>query len=93
MGRAYSLEKPLMLAKTEGPRRREWQRMRWLEDITDSVDMSLSKLQVTVRTEEPGMLQPMGSQRVRHNLATEQQQYIKKITHKNLPQRTLLNTL
>ena len=44
MGRANSLEKTLMLGKIEG-RRREQQRMRWLDDITDSLDMSLSKLQ------------------------------------------------
>ena len=45
--------------------------MRWLDNITDSVDMNLSKLQEIVRTEEPGVLQSMGSQSVRHNLATE----------------------
>ena len=45
MRRAYSLEKILMLGKIEGRRRREWQRMKWLGRITDSVDMSLSKLQ------------------------------------------------
>ena len=52
MQRADSLEKTLMLGKIEGRRRRGGQRMRWLDDITDSMDMNLSKLQKTVKGRE-----------------------------------------
>ena len=70
---ANSLEKTLLLEKIEGKRRREWQRMRWLDDITDSVDMNLGKLQEMVRDRQACVLQSMGSRRVRHDVATEQQ--------------------
>ena len=67
--RSDSLEKTLILGKIEGRRRRGWQRMRWLDGLTNSMDMSLSKLWWC--TGRPDELQSVGSQRVRHNWVTE----------------------
>ena len=86
MRRADPLEKTLMLGKIEG--RSGQQRMRWLGSITDSGDRNLSKLWEIVKDRGASMLQSMGSQIVRHDLATEQQQQQYGNIHKGIAMTT-----
>jgi len=74
MQTANSLENSLMLGKIEGRRRTGRQRMRWLDGITNEIDMNMGKLRKWWGTGRPGMLQSIGLQRVGHDWAIEQQQ-------------------
>ena len=77
MQTADSVEKILTLGKIEGKGRKGQKRMRWLDSITDSTNMNLSKLQEMVKDEgipELGELQSMGSQKYGHKLTNEQPQ-------------------
>ena len=71
MWRADSFEKTLMLGKIEGSRRRGWHRVRWLDGITELMDIDLGELWELVMTGRPGVLWFVGLQGVGHDWATE----------------------
>ena len=71
MQRAYSLERALTLGKTEGKRRRGWQKMKWLASTTSSTDLNLSKLR-EIEEDRGAWCASVGLTRVGHNLVTKQ---------------------
>ena len=79
MQRADLLEKTLMLGKIEGRRRRGWQKMIWLGDIINSMKMKWANSGRRWWTGKPGVMQSMGSKRVRHDWAIEQQELTQRI--------------
>ena len=74
--RPNALEKILMLGNTEGKKRRMKHRMRWLDSVTNSLDMNLCQIHEIVKVRKPGMLPSMCSETVPYDLANEQQWYV-----------------